>query len=96
MPTEAELETELAATRARVAELEEQLAALRRDTVETWVRTVLHDLTVPLVVERSFSWRVTKPFRMATLFREIAEREGLASSLAYTGRWVRKKTTGRD
>jgi hypothetical protein len=58
------------------ADLEAQLAALQQEKVEDWVRLIRFGGTIPLVVERSLSWRLTRPVRLAQTAVLVYRRDG--------------------
>lgn len=60
---------DLAALTARIADVEDQ-------KVEEWVRLVRYSSTVPLSVERSLSWRLTRPVRLAQTAALVYRRDG--------------------
>jgi hypothetical protein len=66
------------ASRASAAEtaLAGKLAALQDEKVEEWVRLIRYGGTIPLVVERSLSWRITRPIRLAQTALLVLRRDG--------------------
>lgn len=55
---------------------EDRLAALQDQRVEDWVRLIRYGGTIPLVVERSLSWRLTRPVRLAQTAMLVLRRDG--------------------
>lgn len=58
------------------AALEARLEALQNERVEEWVRLVRYSSTVPIAVERSLSWRLTRPVRLAQTAALVYRRDG--------------------
>jgi hypothetical protein len=59
------------------ADLEARLAALQNARVEEWLRLVRHGDIIPSAVERSVSWRLTRPVRLAQTAAGVLRRDGL-------------------
>jgi hypothetical protein len=57
-------------------QLATQLAALQDAKVEEWVRLIRFGGTIPLAVERSLSWRLTRPVRLAETAMLVLRRDG--------------------
>jgi hypothetical protein len=57
-------------------ELRGQLVALQNERVEDWVRLIRYGATVPLAVERSLSWRITRPLRLVQTAFTVLRRDG--------------------
>jgi hypothetical protein len=62
--------------RAKIARLESQVSELKDARVEDWVRLVRYGSVVPLAVETSLSWRVTRPVRLAQTAVGVLRRDG--------------------
>lgn len=58
-------------------DLAAELAALQNEKVEQWVRLIRFGGTIPLAVERSLSWRLTRPVRLAQTAMLVLRRDGL-------------------
>ncbi len=58
------------------AELAARLAALQNEKVEDWVRLIRFGGTIPLAVETSLSWRMTRPVRLAQTAVLVLRRDG--------------------
>jgi hypothetical protein len=56
--------------------LARQLAALQDQKVEDWVRLIRYGGTIPLAVERSLSWRITRPIRLGQTALLVLRRDG--------------------
>ena len=57
-------------------QLAAELAALQDQKVEDWVRLIRFGGTIPLAVERSLSWRMTRPVRLAQTAVLVLRRDG--------------------
>ena len=55
---------------------EARLAALEDQKVEEWVRLIRFGGAIPLAVERSLSWRITRPLRLAQTAMLVLRRDG--------------------
>jgi hypothetical protein len=66
----------LAALEAENSELRASIVGLQNARVEEWVALIRYGSTVPLAVERSFSWRVTRPIRLAQTAVLVYKRDG--------------------
>lgn len=53
-----------------------RLEAVQNAKVEAWVRLVRYSSTVPIAVERSLSWRLTRPVRLAQTAALVYRRDG--------------------
>lgn len=53
-----------------------QLAALQNERVEDWVRMIRQADIVPAAVERSLSWRLTRPVRLGQTAMRVLRRDG--------------------
>jgi len=56
--------------------LSARLAEVQNAKVEEWVRLVRYSSTVPVSVERSLSWRLTRPVRLAQTAALVYRRDG--------------------
>jgi hypothetical protein len=63
--------------KASPADLEARLAALQNARVEEWLRLIRHGDVIPAAVERSVSWRLTRPVRLAQTAAGVLRRDGL-------------------
>jgi hypothetical protein len=61
-----------------VARLRAELAALQDARVDEWLRLVRFGGVIPLNVERSLSWRLTRPVRLAETAVGVLRRDGSA------------------
>jgi hypothetical protein len=68
MPAEAESD---------VAALRAELARLREQNVEEWIRAIRYGSTIPLAVEQSLSWRLTRPVRLAQTAWKVLRQDGV-------------------
>ena len=59
-----------------VDDLTALVGRLQDQRVEDWVRLVRHGSVVPLAVERSLSWRLTRPVRLAQTAVGVLKRDG--------------------
>ena len=64
------------ATADDYAAISARLSEVQDLKVEEWVRLVRHSSTVPLAVERSLSWRLTRPVRLAQTAILVYRRDG--------------------
>lgn len=62
--------------------LRAELRALQNQKVEEWVRLIRYGGTVPLAIERSLSWRITRPLRLMQTAVTVLRRDGLNRFLA--------------
>ncbi|MEO8095852.1 MAG: hypothetical protein ABI632_13100 [Pseudolysinimonas sp.] len=53
-----------------------QLAALQNERVEDWVRMIRQAAIVAAAVERSLSWRLTRPVRLGQTAVRVLRRDG--------------------
>lgn len=58
------------------ADLRAQLETLQNQRVEEWVHLIRYGGTVPAAVERSLSWRITRPVRLAQTAMLVLRRDG--------------------
>ena len=54
----------------------ERLAVLQNERVEDWLHLVRHGDVIPSSVERSLSWRLTRPVRLAQTAGAVLRRDG--------------------
>jgi hypothetical protein len=54
----------------------EALAALQSQRVEEWVALVRFGDVIPLAVENSLSWKLTRPVRLAQTAMKVLRRDG--------------------
>ena len=59
------------------AVLRARLDEVQNQKVEEWVRLVRYSSTVPIAVERSLSWRLTRPVRLAQTAALVYRRDGV-------------------
>lgn len=59
-----------------LARLRSSLAAVQNQQVERWLHLVRHGDVVPASIERSLSWRLTRPVRLAQTAGRVLRREG--------------------
>ncbi|WBU37782.1 hypothetical protein [Homoserinibacter sp. YIM 151385] len=68
-PTHDERDAEISALRAELRRAQDQ-------QVERWLHLVRHGEVVPASIERSLSWRLTRPVRLAQTAAGVLRREG--------------------
>jgi hypothetical protein len=61
---------------SKTKELEARLAALQNEKVEDWVRLLRFGGTIPVAIENSLSWRLTRPVRLAQTAMLVLRRDG--------------------
>jgi len=67
---------ETASSAAELERLEHAVEALQNQRVEDWVRLVRHGSVIPLSVEKSLSWRITRPVRLGQTAVDVLRRDG--------------------
>lgn len=67
-----------AASPATADELRAELAALRAQKVDDWLEQIRYGSVIPLAVESSLSWRLTRPVRLAQTAVGVLRRDGAA------------------
>lgn len=61
---------------AAASDAEAQLAALQNERVEDWLSMIRRADIVPVAVERSLSWRLTRPVRLGQTAVKVLRRDG--------------------
>jgi len=64
------------------ADLAARLEALQNERVADWVALIRGSEIVPVAVERSLSWRLTRPVRLAQTAVRVLRRDGFGRFLA--------------
>lgn len=67
---------QVAPTPEQTAPLDERFAALQNARVEEWVRMIRDADIVPVSVERSLSWRLTRPVRLGQTAIKVLRQDG--------------------
>ncbi len=75
-PSDASSSSTSAPAPAKTKELQQQLDTLQNERVEEWVRLIRFGGTIPLAVESSLSWRLTRPVRLAQTAMLVLRRDG--------------------
>jgi hypothetical protein len=55
---------------------EAALAALQDQRVEEWIALVRYGSVIPLAVENSLSWRITRPIRLMQTAAKVLRQDG--------------------
>jgi hypothetical protein len=61
----------------KAVDAREALAALQSQRVEEWVALVRFGDVIPLSVENSLSWKLTRPVRLAQTAVKVLRRDGI-------------------
>lgn len=69
-------EPDAAELAASLAAAESAIEALENEKVEDWVRLIRFGGTIPLAVENSLSWRLTRPIRLGQTAMLVLRRDG--------------------
>lgn len=67
---------------AENARLRRELADLQDQQVEDWVRLIRYGAVVPLTIEESLSWKLTRPVRLAQTALRVLRRDGAHTFIA--------------
>jgi hypothetical protein len=63
-------------SRGQAADAGSRLAALQDERVEDWLSMIRRADIVPVAVERSLSWRITRPVRLGQTAMQVLRRDG--------------------
>jgi hypothetical protein len=72
-----------------------ELATVREQQVEEWLRLVRFGSVIPRSVETSLSWRITRPLRLAETAIGVFRRDGAHRFWATTVSRLRRMVTRR-
>jgi hypothetical protein len=67
---------------AENARLSAELRELKDQQVEEWVRLIRFGAVVPLAIEESLSWKLTRPVRLAQTALRVLRRDGAHTFIA--------------
>lgn len=79
----------------READAAERLAALQDQRVEDWLAMIRRTDVVPVAVERSLSWRLTRPVRLGQTAVRVLRRDGASRFWATVLYRLRRLVTRR-
>jgi len=80
---------------AEAERLARELDRLRDQKVDEWLEQIRYGSVVPLGVERSLSWRITKPIRLAEAAITVVRYDGFGRLMALL-RARRARRAGRS
>jgi len=80
---------------AEVERLTRELETLREQKVDDWLQQIRYGSVVPLGVERSLSWRITKPIRLVDAAITVVRHDGVERLIALL-RARRARRAGRS
>jgi hypothetical protein len=70
-----------------------EVSQLQNQRVDEWVRLIRFGAVVPLAVEESLSWKLTRPVRLAQTAIRVLRRDGMNQFLATARGRIRRMVT---